>query len=87
MHKRSQTVHDEFTHNPNRSLIRIFCLSLSGLLAVYAILGVTNLFQLESGDAAGQAAGVFRSALALVAVELLHPLELARRGAGVPCSP
>ena len=48
-------------HNPNRSLIRIFCLSLSGLLAVYAILGVTNLFQLESGNTAEQAAGVFRS--------------------------
>ena len=58
-------------HNPNRSLIRIFCLSLSGLLAVYAILGVTNLFQLESGNTAEQAVGVFRSALALVAVGFL----------------
>ena len=58
-------------HNPNRSLIRIFCLSLSGLLAVYAILGVTNLFQLESGNTAELAVGVLRSALALVAVGFL----------------
>ena len=58
-------------HNPNRSLIRIFCLSLSGLLVVYAILGVTNLLQLESGSTAEQALGVFRSALALVAVGFL----------------
>ncbi|MGZ3291525.1 MAG: hypothetical protein ACXU87_26200, partial [Xanthobacteraceae bacterium] len=58
-------------HNPNRSLIRIFCLSLGGLLAVYAILGVTNLFPLESGNTAQQAVGLLRSALALVAVGLL----------------
>lgn len=58
-------------HNPNRSLIRIFCLSLSGLLAVYAILGVINLFQLESANTAELAVGVLRSALALVAVGFL----------------
>jgi hypothetical protein len=58
-------------HNPNRSLIRIFCLSLGGLLAVYAILGVTNLFPLESGNTAQQAVGLLRSALALVAVGFL----------------
>ena len=29
-------------HNPNRSLIRIFCLSLSGLLAVYATIAVSR---------------------------------------------
>jgi len=32
-------------HNPNRSLVRIFCLSLSGLLAVYATIAVFDLLQ------------------------------------------
>ena len=42
-------------HNPNRSLVRIFCLSLSGLLSVYTAIAVYGLFQLETidGDAIG----------------------------------
>ena len=36
------------SQNPNRNLVRIFCLSLSGLLLVYAVLGVYGLVTLES---------------------------------------
>ena len=38
-------------HNPNRSLIRIFCLSLSGLLLVYSLIAVHNLFELKDINA------------------------------------
>ena len=35
-------------HNPNRSLVRIFCLSLGGLLSVYTAIAVYGLFQPEN---------------------------------------
>ena len=58
-------------HNPNRSLVRIFCLSLSGLLAVYASIAVYGLFQLETVNAAELASGLLRIALGLIAVGVL----------------
>jgi len=58
-------------HNPNRSLIRIFCLSLSGLLAVYSTIAVYGLFQLESINAAELAIGLLRIVLGLVAVGVM----------------
>jgi len=58
-------------HNPNRSLVRIFCLSLSGLLAVYATIAVFGLLQPESLTAAELAGGVLRIALGLAAVGVL----------------
>src|ERR1700688_4738979 len=58
-------------HNPNRSLVRIFCLSLSGLLSVYTAIAVYGLFQPESAGAAAQAAGLLRIVLGLVAVGVL----------------
>ena len=61
----------DVSHNPNRSLIRIFCLSLSGLLSVYSAIAVYGLFAPESGGAAELAAGLFRIVLGLVAVGLL----------------
>ncbi len=56
-------------HNPNRSLVRIFCLSLSGLLLVYSSIAVYGVFQ--STNAAGAAIGVLRIVLGLVAVGIL----------------
>ena len=61
----------DVSHNPNRSLIRIFCLSLGGLLLVYSVIAVYGLFAPESGDTAELAAGLFRIVLGLVAVGLL----------------
>src|ERR1700694_5583662 len=58
-------------HNPNRSLIRIFCLSLSGLLFVYSVIAVFGLFALENFNAAELAAGLLRIALGLGAVGVL----------------
>jgi len=58
-------------HNPNRSLIRIFCLSLSGLLLVYSMIAVYGLFQPESSGATQIAIGVLRIVLGLVAVGVL----------------
>jgi spermidine synthase len=58
-------------HNPNRSLVRIFCLSLSGLLLVYSTIAAFGLFQLESVNVAEVAAGVLRIALGLTAVGVL----------------
>ena len=58
-------------HNPNRSLIRIFCLSLGGLLLVYSMIGVYGLFAPENNGAAELATGVLRIALGLVAVGAL----------------
>jgi SAM-dependent methyltransferase len=58
-------------HNPNRSLIRIFCLSLSGLLSIYAAIAVYGLFQLESINAADLAVGLIRIALGLLALCVL----------------
>jgi hypothetical protein len=58
-------------HNPNRSLIRIFCLSLSGLLLVYATIAVYGLVSPESIKATELATGVLRIALGLLAVGVL----------------
>jgi SAM-dependent methyltransferase len=58
-------------HNPNRSLIRIFCLSLSGLLLVYAIIALYGLFGLENSNAAEVAIGLLRIVLGLLAVGVL----------------
>jgi SAM-dependent methyltransferase len=58
-------------HNPNRSLIGIFCLSLSGLLIVYSAIAVYGLLQLETVSAAELAAGLFRVALGVAAVGAL----------------
>src|ERR1017187_5578253 len=52
-------------HKPNRSLIRIFCLSLSGLLFVYSLIAVHNLFELKDINATELAIGVLRIALGL----------------------
>ena len=58
-------------HNPNRSLISIFCLSLSGLLAVYSAIAVYGLFQLETVNTTELAAGLFRVALGVASVGAL----------------
>src|SRR4030088_3122882 len=69
-------------HNPNRSLIDIFCLSLTGLLLVYSTIAVYGLFALESTHATELAAGLLRIALGLLALGgllrwgwLAEPLE------------
>src|SRR5580692_10384511 len=69
-------------HNPNRSLIHIFCLSLTGLLLVYSTIAVYGLFALESTNATELAAGLLRIALGLLALGgllrwswLAEPLE------------
>src|SRR5580704_5780027 len=61
------------THNPNRSLISIFCLSLGGLLSVYTAIAVYGLFQPENISTAELAMGGLRILLRLV-----------RRAAGQP---
>jgi spermidine synthase len=58
-------------HNPNRSLIHIFCLSLSGLLFVYSAIAVYSLFQLESINAADLVTGLLRIAPGLLALGIL----------------
>src|ERR1700682_5638707 len=69
-------------HNPNRSLILIFCISLSGLLLVYSTIAIYSLFQLETVSAAELATGLLRIAPGLLAVgalcggaRLAEPLE------------
>jgi SAM-dependent methyltransferase len=59
------------THNPNRSLISIFCLSLGGLLSVYTVIAVYGLFQPENISTAELAMGALRIVLGLVAVGAL----------------
>src|SRR6204780_1360020 len=59
------------THNPNRSLISIFCLSLGGLLSVYTAIAVYGLFQPENISPAELAMGALRIVLGLVAVGAL----------------
>jgi SAM-dependent methyltransferase len=59
------------SHNPNRSLVHIFCLSLSGLLVLYSAIGVYDLVTRESANATELAAGVARIALGLLALGVL----------------
>ena len=61
----------DIPHNPNRSLVRIFCLSLSGLLLVYAAIAAYGLFSPETIDATELATGVLRIALGLLAAGVL----------------
>ena len=58
-------------HNPNRSLVRIFGIALSGLLLVYSIIAVYGLFELENTDAAQLSIGMVRIALGPLALLLL----------------
>jgi SAM-dependent methyltransferase len=58
-------------HNPNRSLIRIFGLALSGLLLVYSVIALYNLCALENMNAAELAVGVFRITLGPLALGVL----------------
>jgi SAM-dependent methyltransferase len=57
-----------FPHNPNRSLVHIFCVSLSGLLLVYAAIAVYGLLALDSINATELLTGGLRIALGLIAV-------------------
>ena len=57
--------------SPNRSLVRIFCLSLSGLLLVYVAIAVYGLFELETVNASELSIGALRIVLGLVAVGVL----------------
>ncbi|MHB8267700.1 spermine/spermidine synthase domain-containing protein [Bradyrhizobium sp.] len=59
------------SHNPNRSLVHIFCLSLSSLLVLYSAIAVYDLVTRESATAAELAAGVVRIALGLSALGVL----------------
>src|SRR5882762_4620169 len=59
------------SHNPNRSLVHIFCLSLSGLLVLYSAISVYDLVTRESATAGELAAGVVRIALGLLALGVL----------------
>src|SRR3954451_11386725 len=59
------------SHNPNRSLVHIFCLSLSGLLVLYSAIALYDLATRESATAAELATGVVRIALGLFALAVL----------------
>jgi SAM-dependent methyltransferase len=59
------------SHDPNRSLVHIFCLSLSGLLVLYSAIAVTDLVTRDSATAAELAAGGVRIALGLLALGVL----------------
>src|ERR1019366_1182493 len=59
------------THNPNRSLVRIFGIALSGLLMVYSMIAVYGLFELENISAAELSIGMVRIALGPLALLVL----------------
>src|SRR3954452_10873431 len=59
------------SHNPNRSLAHIFCLSLSGLLVLYSAIAVYDLVTRESATAAQLATGVVRIAFGLLSLGVL----------------
>src|SRR5947199_1080380 len=59
------------SHNPNRSLVHIFCLSLSGLLVLYSAIALYDVVTRESATAAELAAGVVRITLGLLALGVL----------------
>lgn len=69
------------SHNPNRSLVRIFCLSLGGLLFVYTAIAIYSLMMRQDLGATELAAGLVRSALGLTLAMLFcwgwlaEPLE------------
>lgn len=69
------------SHNPNRSLVRIFCLSLGGLLFVYTTIAIYGLVTREGIDATELATGLLRIALGLTLAVLFcwgwlaEPLE------------
>lgn len=57
-------------HNPNRSLVRIFCLSLGGLLFVYTAIAIYGLATREGVGVAELATGLVRIALGLTLAAL-----------------
>ncbi len=59
------------SHNPNRSLVHIFCLSLGGLLVLYSAIAVYDLATRESLNAAEFSIGAVRIALGLLALGVL----------------
>src|SRR3954453_2663876 len=59
------------SHNANRSLVQLFCLSLSGLLVLYSAIAVYDLVSREGATAAELATGVVRIALGLPALGVL----------------
>ena len=59
------------SHNPNRSLVHIFCLSLGGLLVLYSTIAAYDLVTRESANAAEVAIGAVRIALGLLALGVL----------------
>src|SRR5215213_2691344 len=69
------------SHNPNRSLVRIFCLALGGLLFVYTVIAIYTLMMRPDVGAAELAASVVRIALGLTLAALFcwgwlaEPLE------------
>jgi SAM-dependent methyltransferase len=58
-------------HNPNRSLVRIFCASVSGLLVLYATIAAYRLVTGENMHAAELATGGLRIALGVMALCML----------------
>jgi len=52
------------SHNPNRSLVRIFCLSLGGLLFVYTAIAIYSLMMRPDVGAAEFAIALVRIAFA-----------------------
>jgi spermidine synthase len=58
----------DVSHNPNRSLVHIFFVSLAGLLFLYAAIAVYGLVGLESFNATEVAVDLLRVALGLTAV-------------------
>jgi spermidine synthase len=55
-------------HNPNRSLVRIYGMALSGLLSVYSMIAVYGVLAPESATAADLAIGMVRIALGPLAL-------------------
>ena len=53
------------SHNPNRSLVRIFCLSLGGLLFVYTAIAIYSLMMRLDVGAAEFAIALVRIAFGL----------------------
>jgi SAM-dependent methyltransferase len=77
-------------HNPNRSLVHIYCQSLSGLLFIYATISARVLFTLDTISAIDLATGVLRITSGLMALgimlywdRLAEPLERQVRLMGV----